>query len=84
MPTMTPYADDATAISIGELKIENGQDQVALYGSLNLTRDKAGLQQARALKALVDDILHVLEADKNLPASVAPPERPTQVKNPFG
>ena len=37
MPTMKPFADDATALSIGELKIENGQDRIALYGSLERT-----------------------------------------------
>ena len=84
MPTMKPFADDATALSIGELKVENGQDRIALYGSLDLTRDKAGLQHARELKALLDEILRVLEADKSLPASVPPPDKPQTVKNPFG
>ena len=84
MPMMTPYADDAAAVSIGELTIENGQDRIALYGNLDLTRDKAGLQHARQLKALLEEIVRVLEAEKNLPDQVAPAGRPQQVKNPFG
>ena len=84
MSTMKPFADDAAALSIGELKVENGLDRIALYGTLDLTRDKAGLQHARELKVVLDDILRVLEADKNLPVNVMPPEKPQQVKNPFG
>lgn len=82
--TIRPYADDAASTSIGKLTVENGQDCVSLYGSLDLTRDRAGLAQARALKALLDAVVHALEADKDLPASVPPPERPTSIENPFG
>ena len=79
---LKPYADD-TALSIGDLKIENSPDQIAVYGTLDLTRDKAGLQQARQLKALLEEVVRVLEADKVLPDRLAPPEPPQQVKNPF-
>jgi hypothetical protein len=37
---------------------------------------------ARALKAVLDQVVRVLEA-KALPEKIAPPEKPTQVKNPF-
>ena len=50
MTKLTPLADDAASISIGELTVENGTDRIALYGSLDLTRDKPGLAQGRALK----------------------------------
>ena len=83
MATLTPFADDAAAMSIGELKIENGQDRIAVYGSLDLTRDKAGLKRARDLKALLDEVIGVLETDKALPERIAPPEKPATVKNPF-
>jgi hypothetical protein len=83
MPMIRPFADDAATLSIGELKIENGQDQIALYGNLDLTRDQTGLRHARQLKVLLDDIVRALEADKNLPDQVAPPDKPQQVKNPF-
>ena len=83
MTTITPFANDSEAISLGGLTIENGADQVSLCGSLDLTRDKAGLQQARVLKAAVDAIVAALEAAQNLPHEITPPTEPEQVKNPF-
>ena len=83
-PTMKPYADDAASMTIGDLTLENGQDCVAVGGSLDLTRDKAGLAHARALKAALDAIVHVLESDAVLPDKIAPNKAATEVKNPFG
>ena len=83
MTKLKPYADDAASTSIGGLTIENGQDRVALYGNLDLTRDRGGLQHARALKAVVDEVVRTLEADTHLPDQVPPPEKAPQVKNPF-
>jgi hypothetical protein len=78
-----PFSDDSTSLSIGEFTVENGTDKVALYGSLDVTRDKSGLKQAKALKAAVDAIVKALEQDKALPDKSAPTEAPQQVKNPF-
>ena len=79
---LTPYADDAASISIGELTIENGKDRIALYGSLDLTRDKQGLAHAKALKTLLDQVVKTLEAG-DLPTP--PPAAPAKiVNNPFG
>ncbi len=82
-PGFTPYADDSAASAIGGLTLENGRDRVALYGSLDLTRDRAGLEQARELRALLEEIVRVLEADPALPEKIAPPREPGTVKNPF-
>ncbi len=84
MTKMKPFADDAASISIGELTVENGTDRIALYGSLNLTRDKQGLAHARALKALLDQAVQLLEGDKSLPDAVPPPVAAKTVANPFG
>jgi hypothetical protein len=84
MTRMTPFADDAASISIGGLTVENGTDRIALYGSLDLTRDKQGLAHARALKALLDQAVQLLEADKALPDAAPPPAAAKTVKNPFG
>ena len=46
---MMPFADDAALETIGKLKVENGTDRLTLYGALDITRDKPGLAQARAL-----------------------------------
>ena len=83
MNSMTPFADDAASLSIGKLTIENGTDRLAIYGSLDITRDKPGLAHARALLAVVQQAVRVLETDANLPTAVAPPAQPRTVANPF-
>ena len=84
MSKLSPFADDAASLSIGKLTIENGTDRVALYGTLDLTRDKQGLAHARALKALLDQAVQVLEADKALPDAIPAPAAAKTVTNPFG
>jgi hypothetical protein len=44
------FADNAASIAIDKLTIENGMKQLSLYGSLDITRDKVGLQHALALE----------------------------------
>lgn len=83
MTKLTPFADDAASVGIGELTVENGADRLALYGSLDITRDKAGLKRALGLKAILDKAVEVLSADPALPDHVAPPEKPKRVNNPF-
>lgn len=83
MKTMTPFANEAESMQIGGLTLENRTDRIAVYGDLDLTRDKDGLRNARALKAMLDRIVTTLEGDKALPDKVAPPKKPGQVKNPF-
>lgn len=83
MTTLKPFADDAASISVGELTVENGTDRIALYGSLDLTRDKQGLAHARALAALLDQAIQLLETDMSLPDAVPPPAAPKTIKNPF-
>ena len=81
--SIEPFADNASAQRIGELAIENRTDRVSLYGSLDLTRDQSGLRRARALKRVVDAVVRALAAEESLPESVAGPEKPQRVKNPF-
>ena len=85
MTKLKPFADDEAAQTIGELTVENGTERVVIYGSLEVTRDKAGLKRAKTLKAVLDGLVQALEAEKNLPERMASPEpEPTQqVKNPF-
>ena len=54
---MRPYQNEAEAVEIGDLKIENRLDRITVYGRVDLTRDKAGLENARALKQLLDDVV---------------------------
>ena len=83
--TLTPFADDAASVSIGKLTVENGTDCVALYGSLDMTRDQQGLAHARALLAIVQAAVQLLEGDKGLPAAgpAAAAAKPKTVANPF-
>jgi hypothetical protein len=83
MTKLIPFADDAASVSIGGLTIENGRNRVALYGSLDLTRDKAGLAHARALQALAEAAVKALEAMSDLPDKAEAPAKPTVVGNPF-
>ncbi len=79
-----PFADDATVRSVGALSFENGTDRIAVHGSLDLTRDKAGLAQAKRLRETLAAIVKALEAG-DLPEAVAdmPDAAPTAVRNPF-
>lgn len=83
VPTFSPYADDAASLSIGGLTVENGTERVALYGQIDLTRDKAGLKLARELKAVLDAAVRQLETAHDLPDQVPAPEKPRTVRNPF-
>lgn len=83
MTKLVPFADDAASVSFGKMTVENGTDRVALYGSCDLTRDKQGLSQARALKALLDQVVQVLEGAHDLPDALAPVAPAKTVRNPF-
>lgn len=78
-----PYADDAGAMQIGELQVENGTDRVALYGSIDLTRDKQGLEHARKLRDLLAAVVKSLENETDLPDQIPPPKPTDTVENPF-
>jgi hypothetical protein len=78
-----PFADDAASLGIGELTLENGTARVAVYGQLDLTRDKAGLKRARELKAVLDAVVRHLEAAHDLPDQLPLPEPTKTVENPF-
>ena len=83
MPKLVPFAEEATSVSIGDLTIENGTDRIAIYGSLDLPRDKQGLSRAQALKAVLDETVRRLQADKDLPETAPAPSAPKKVPNPF-
>ena len=80
---MRPYENESDAVEIGDLKIENRLDRITVYGRIDLTRDKAGLKNARTLKQLLEDVVRTLENDPGLPEHVAPPKAPVIKRNPF-
>lgn len=82
MATLQPFQNEAEAIMIGELNVENRMDQLELYGSLSITRDQSGLQLALELKELIDAAVAHLQAAQDLPAAIE--SKPTdRVDNPF-
>jgi hypothetical protein len=81
--TISPFANESETLAIGELTIENRTDRVSIYGNIDFTRDKVGLEHARMLRAVLDKVVQVLESEKNMPDRIAPPDIPDAVPNPF-
>lgn len=82
METIDPFANESESLRIDDLTIENRLDRVSLYGSIEITRDKRGLELARTIKYLFNSIVEVL-AKEDLPESIPPPTNIDVVKNPF-
>jgi hypothetical protein len=80
---MKPYANESESLAVADLTIENRTDRIEIYGRIHLTRDKAGLADAKALKGILDDIVNVLEGQEDLPDKVVLTNAPRPVKNPF-
>ncbi len=85
MAEMKPFADDDASVTVGGLTAENGADRVSLSGSLDIVRDRQGLDHARALQGLMAAVVAALEAEPDLPDRAAVPKTaPTSRKpNPF-
>jgi len=71
--TITPFANEAQALSIGDLNVENRLDRISLFGSVDLTKDKRGLQHARILRAVLEatafqtkEVLDAMNADSGV------------------
>jgi hypothetical protein len=76
------YENEIDSFLIDNLTVENRLDRISIYGSLDITKDKHGLESALKLKRLIDASIDALKRDKNLPEhlDVKPSEN---VKNPF-
>jgi hypothetical protein len=81
--TFIPFNDDSASTSVGKLVIENGADRLALYGSLDITRDQEGLTAARQLQALLAQAVEALERQDALPHAVQALRSRKTVGNPF-
>lgn len=81
---IAPFADDDSASSIAGLSAENGTARILLSGSIEITRDNAGLAKARELKRLADGIVEALETGGPLRESEAGKTATVEkVANPF-
>jgi hypothetical protein len=82
-PKIRPFQNEADVVLFGELSVENRIDRVSIHGSLDITRDRPGLADAKALKACLDAIIQALEGETELPDQVAGPKPSDTVDNPF-
>ncbi|MDD2356460.1 MAG: hypothetical protein PHX13_00945 [Thiovulaceae bacterium] len=85
MPTNKPfqaYQNESDALTIGaDLTVENRLDRISIYGSIDLTKDKEGLQYAYELKRIIDSAIDELKGS-NLPEHVEV-KKVDIVENPF-
>jgi hypothetical protein len=83
--TFKPYADDTSCLTIGDWTAENHPDRICVFGSIDITRDKAGLAAALKIEGILRSIVAELQADGELADSVKDDRvAPVAVANPFG
>ena len=80
--SFTPFANEADVLEVGRLMLENRLDRVTVSGDVDLTADRQGLEAARLLHQTLGQVVASLEARKDLPDRLPPPDVKT-VKNPF-
>ncbi|KRI63038.1 hypothetical protein [Acinetobacter pittii] len=76
-----PFEKGTESSAIEDLTLENDVDCVSIYGNLQITKDKVGLEQAKALQSFLNDVVAALEKEE-LPEKI---ERPAEqeINNPF-
>lgn len=79
--TISPFRNESEVVQINGLTVENRLDRVSVYGSIDFTLDKMGLEKARKLLVVVKATVEALEAE-DLPEKIVT-EKPETVKNPF-
>lgn len=84
MPTQPfmAYENEVDSFLIDNLTVENRLDRISLYGSLELTKDRQGLESALKLKRIIDTSIDALKRDKNLPNRIEI-KTSDSVANPF-
>ena len=61
--TLRPFENEQDSLVIDALTIENRVDQLEVYGSLAITRDKIGSAYALQLKQILDPPVLAMEHD---------------------
>ena len=79
---LQPFDNETQSMNLGDLTIENRLDQLEIYGSLSITRDRAGLALALQFKQLMDETVAHLQQAQDLPARLST-KTTDQVDNPF-
>lgn len=81
---INPYANESQVLTVDTLSFENGIDVIAIHGSIDVTRDRAGLEKARIILAQMESIVSILERTNDLPDAIANDDDEGGVtKNPF-
>ncbi|MBO1329567.1 hypothetical protein OQ496_13385 [Acetobacter suratthaniensis] len=83
MTAFNPFGPDAQVQTIEQMTVENDPARVSVYGRLDITRDRDGLQNARALSALLDAVVAKLESEPALPDHVSDAPKTHPMNNPF-
>jgi hypothetical protein len=79
--SIRPFQNESECQLIGDLTIENRLDRVSLFGSLDITRDREGLERARQMRHILELVLAELEG-ADLPDRIVL-EAGDSVENPF-
>ncbi|GAA5186417.1 hypothetical protein GCM10023345_22180 [Acinetobacter kookii] len=77
-----PFENGTESHAIHDLTLENQEDRVSIYGNLQLTKDQAGLQAAKALQAFVNAVVSALENEAHLPEKIDRQDE-QEIENPF-
>lgn len=80
--SIDPFANEEEVITIEELLIENRLDRISIHGSVDITKDKQGLEYAFALKRQIDTIVESLKRE-DLPEKISVENATKEVKNLF-
>jgi hypothetical protein len=84
MSGFNPFADESTVISIGGLSFENRLDAVIIDGNVSIGLDRAGLETAKKILAIIAKTVERLENSDNLPIELSSePDAVTGTRNPF-
>lgn len=78
-----PFEQGTESSAIEDLTLENQIDYVSLYGNLQITKDQAGLKNARALQDFLNQVVAALEQETNLPEKIQLKVE-GEIENPFG
>lgn len=64
------YENEKDTLVVTDMTIENRLDRISIYGSVDLTKDKHGLEHALILKRVIDASIDALKREKNLPEDI--------------
>lgn len=79
---ISPFENEAEVVTIDGLTIENRLDTMSIYGTLDIPKDKEGLERILDLKRQVDTIAAYLKRE-DLPNKIIVKNKVKEVPNPF-